>query len=86
MERLIRYERLARCAVFTNRWLPFSVSNFSEKFSLSFLRERGDDFLETRIAAQRVPLRIETELTIRWPRRRIAALTLVSANARRVSV
>ncbi len=30
-----------------------------------FRRERGDDFLEARVAAQRVPLRIETELAIR---------------------
>ena len=31
--------------------------NLSEKFSLLFRREGGDDFLEARIAAQRVPER-----------------------------
>jgi hypothetical protein len=31
LERLLRYERLAKCAVFTNRCLPFSVSELFRK-------------------------------------------------------
>ena len=39
----------------------------------SFLwREGGDDFLEARVAAQGIPLRIKTELAVGWPARNFA--------------
>ena len=44
---------------------------FYEQAAKLFVRrfrcKRGDDFFETRIAAQGIPLRIETEMAIRWP-------------------
>ena len=64
MERLIRYERRAKCAVFAKlsfccfraELRSFHVRNLSEKFSLLFRREGSDDLLEARIAAERVPV------------------------------
>ena len=63
MERLIRYERRAKCAVFAKMSFcyfraelrSFYVRTCPKKFSLLFRRKRGDDLLEARIAAERVP-------------------------------
>jgi hypothetical protein len=43
-----------------------------EVFALLFRRERGDDFLKARIAAQRIPLRIKTQLAAGWRERKFA--------------
>jgi len=47
----------------------FRCPNLSEKFSLLFRRERGDDFHKPRIAAKRRPGRIELELPVIWTAR-----------------
>ena len=59
MERQIRHQRRAKCAVFTKiRFAVFAkdyavfMSELFRVFSLLFRRERGDDFFEARIAAQ----------------------------------
>jgi len=44
----------------------------SEKFALLFRRERLNDFLEARIAAERVPFRIKTQLAVGWRERKFA--------------
>ena len=58
-------------------WIADSVAPFQFRKEIlrvygwsgrSFLgREGSDDFVEARVAAQGVPLGIETELAIRWP-------------------
>src|SRR5436309_6455044 len=53
-----------RCAVSARRR---SFSGSHQLLVRRFRRERGDDFLETRVAAKRVPLGIETELAVIRP-------------------
>ena len=42
----------------------FLCPNLSEKFSLLFRRERGDDFLEARIAPEGIPNREQFQGTV----------------------
>src|SRR5436190_10051314 len=64
--RLARACPLAQCNPAT--LLPCNhAAGDSVRLRSRFRCEGGDDFLEARVATQRVPLRIETELSIRRP-------------------
>src|SRR5690348_5913228 len=58
--------RSALCC-FRAELCSFSVRICPKNSRLLFRRERGDDLFKARIAAQRVPIGVQTEFAISWP-------------------
>src|SRR4030095_8182009 len=64
MSPITRTSMDARCRPITRRITQSECPKLSEKFSLLFWREGGDDFLEPWVPAQWVPSRIQLERAI----------------------